>query len=140
MTQVKGKMFGAWIAILLLLGASSCVSQCVLMHSEFYDVTGKMLTPKPESQDVPVLSKTPDRPFVEIGEVIVEAPLGTSAAVINAEMMGRARQAGADAVVEAANEENKDNKVLFCGKLFDTKKSVTARGTAIVYADKGPDA
>jgi hypothetical protein len=140
MTQVEIKVFPALLALLLILGAASCSSRCVLIRSEYYDVTGKALTPKPESQDIPILTQAPGRPYVRIGVIKVEAPWGTSDAAIDAEMKGRARLAGADALVGVTHEENKNEQVVFCGKVFNTRKSIVARGAAIVYTDKGPDA
>ena len=140
MKQVKEKMFFALLAFLLAAGAAGCSTQCVLMHSECYDVTGKAFAPKPDSQEIPVLDKMPERPSLQIGVVKVEAPWGTTDAAIKAEMLNRARRAGADALVVSGKEENKDNKVVFCGKVFDTRKSVVAQGLMIVYTDKGPNA
>ena len=122
------------------LGAVGCSTRCVVIRSECYDVTGKAFAPKPETADIPILANAPQRPYAEIGVVKVEAPRGTSQAAIDNEMKSRARQAGSDALIAAGQEDSADNKVVFCGKVFDTKKSVTARGVMIAYTNKGPDA
>jgi hypothetical protein len=140
MTQGKTKVISALSALLLIMCAAGCSSRCVLIRSECYDVTGKVFAPKLDSEDIPILTKNPERPAMEIGVVKVEAPWGTGDEAIMAEMKSRARRAGADALVVTEQEQAKDNKIVFCGKVFDTKKSIEARGVMIVYADKVPDA
>ena len=120
----------------VVLFAPGC-THCVLIHSEYYDVTGKSFAPKSDNLDIPILVQAPDKPFSEIGVVRVVAPWGTSDAAINAELKHRAREAGADALLNVSRDEDKNNQMVFCGKVFATKKSIFARGSAIVYTAPG---
>ncbi len=125
------------IALLFLLGTlamAGCSSQCLLMRSEYYDVTGRAFSPKTQDQDILILREKPAQAFTKTGVVKVEAPWGTKDDAIEAEMKRRAREAGADALIDFTREEKRDNKVVFCGKVFDTKRSITAKAAAIVYS------
>jgi hypothetical protein len=126
------------IMVLCLLFFSFCAgcSQCILIRSEYYDITGKVLTPKAADQDIPILKEKPDRPYEEIGVVRVLAKYGTSQEAVNEEMKKRARNAGADALFDVQVGEDKSNDVVLCGKVLSSKRNISAAGRAIVFTDK----
>ena len=121
---------------LLVLFLTGCFPKCVLIRSEYYDITGKVLTPKTPDQKIEILTGTVDRPYVEIGMVRVLARWGTSKEAINKELMRRARDAGADALTEVEYGEDRSNDVILCGKLVSTKRNISAVGKTIVFTDK----
>jgi hypothetical protein len=104
-----------------------------LIRSEYYDVTGKVYVAKGEDAEMPFLAQKPDRPYAVIGTVKVMAQPGTPEAAVNEELKKRARAAGADALMDVVRGEDTKNTLEFCGKVFSTKKNISARATAIVY-------
>ena len=103
------------------------------MRSEYFDVTGRVFTPKDPQQPIEIITEKVTKPYVEIGTVKVMAPLGTSKEAINEEMKRRARNAGADALIDVQIGEDVSNKVVLCGKLLSTNRNITSIGKAIVF-------
>jgi hypothetical protein len=124
------------LAALFLLGG--CVSHCLLMHSEYFDVTGKVFASKPEDAPIKIYLPTENlnRPYAEIGRVKVVAARGTSREAMNEEMIRRARHAGADALIDAQYGEDKSGDFVFCGKVFTTKRNMNAVARAVVFKDQ----
>jgi len=118
--------------ILILAGCT----QCYLMRSEYYDITGKVIPPKPEGAAIDILAQAPDRPYQEIGVVKVMARWGTSKEAINNELKKRARDAGADALIGVQYGEDTSNTLPLCGKLINTKRNISAAAKAIIFTDK----
>ena len=125
------------ICTLLLIMAAGC-SRCILMRSEYYDITGSALTPKPDDAVIEIfeLGQEIKRPCAEIGAIKVMAQHGTTKEAFNNEIIKRAKAAGADAVVDVEYVEDAENKRALCGKLFATKRNMTALGKAVVFTDK----
>jgi hypothetical protein len=96
-------------------------------------VTGRIHVPLSEDADIPILEKAPETSYQRIGWVKVLAQPGMSREAIIAEMKRRTRMAGADALIELQVEENTSSKFVFCGRVFSTKKHVTAQATAIAF-------
>lgn len=120
--------------IFLFVVLAGC-SRCILMRSEYYDITGSILTPK-EADAVLEIYKPGQEirgSYAEIGAVKVMAPYGTTPEAFDLEIIKRARAAGADAVIDVQYLEDKENKLSLCGKLFATKRNMTATGKAIVF-------
>jgi uncharacterized protein YbjQ (UPF0145 family) len=105
------------------------------MRSEYYDITGSLLVPKEADAALEVYEPGQEikRAYAQIGVVKVVALYGTTREAMNAEIIKRARAAGADAVVDVQYLEDKENKLSLCGKLFSTKRNTTATGKAIVF-------
>lgn len=108
-------------------------AQCLLLRSEYYDVTGRVIAPKPEGTDIPILSAPPQTSYQEIGVVRVLARRGISREAIDRELKRRARSAGADALIGAQYGEDTSNKAILCGKIFSTNHNQSAAARAIVY-------
>lgn len=125
--------------IFLLLAAfimAGC-SKCILIRSEYYDVTGKVLEPKAEDAEIAIYAagQEVNRPYAEIGAIKVMARHGVSKPAFNKELQKRARAAGADAVIGVEYLEDKANDLPICGKLLSTKRNMTATGKAVVFTD-----
>jgi hypothetical protein len=103
------------------------------MRSEYFDITGKVFVPKPADVEIPILAAPPDKGFTQIGTVRAWARYGTSSEVIKEELRRRARLAGADALMEMDIGEDKKADVVFCGKVFSTKRNICGQAVAIVY-------
>jgi hypothetical protein len=121
--------------VLLCLAITGCTQECILLHSEYYDITGKVLTPKGDQEDMPIFEagQKIDKPCSEIGVVKVVARWGTKKDILSAELKKRARQAGADALVEAVYGEDKTNDLVFCGKVLSTKRNSSASAKAVIF-------
>ena len=115
---------------------AGCASKCVLIRSEYFDITAKVMKPKPADERIEIFTGKPNRPYVEVGMVKILARYGTSREAINAEMIRRAREAGADALTEATYGEDKSNDVVLCGKLITTKRNVTGVAKTVIFTDK----
>lgn len=122
------------LAVLILAGCS----KCILVRSEYYDITGKVLEAKAEDAEIAIYTEgqTLDRPYAEIGAIKVMGRHGVSKEAFNRELQKRARVAGADAVIEVQYVEDKANDLPICGKLLSTKRNMTATGKAIVFTEK----
>lgn len=122
------------LAVFVLAGCS----KCILVRSEYYDVTGKSLEPRPEDAEIAIYAEgqTLDRPYVEIGAIKVMARHGVSKEAFNRELEKRARAAGADAVIDVLYVEDKGNDLPLCGKLLSTKRNMTATGKAVIFTQK----
>ena len=123
------KTLGMILAVLFLAGCS----QCIVMRSEYYDITGKVLTSKPETEEVLILTEKPNRPYQEIGLVKVLARWGTSHEAMNTELKKRARAAGADALMDVQYGEDRSNDLILCGKLVATRRNASAVAKTIVF-------
>ncbi len=126
------------LTCVFLLAVLIGCSKCLLIRSEYYDITGKVLQPK--SDDAPVelyeMGQEMKRPSLEIGSIRVIAQHGTTKEALKREIIRRARAAGADAVVEIEFAEDKENKLPICGKFLSTKRNTAAIGRAVVFTDK----
>jgi len=103
------------------------------MRSEYFDITGKVFVPKPAGAEIPFLVVPPDKEFTKIGTVRAWARYGTSPDVIKEELRRRARLAGADALMDLDIGEDKKADLVFCGKIFSTKRNICGQAVAIVY-------
>ncbi|HAJ56998.1 MAG TPA: hypothetical protein DCL35_04435 [Candidatus Omnitrophica bacterium] len=124
---------------LLFMAIAGC-SKCVLLRSEYYDITGSVVAPKPEDAviDIYMHGQEVGRPYAEIGAVKVMAQHGISKTALNKELKRRGSAAGADAVVDVLYIEDKGNDLALCGKLFATKRNMTATGKAVVFIQPAP--
>lgn len=123
----------ALMVFILLLGGCS---RCVIIRSEYYDITGKVLSAKAVNQEIQIYTQKPDKPYEEIGAVKVLAQLGTTQEAMNEELKRRAKAAGADAIVDVQYGEDISNEVRLCGKVLATKRNMTAIGKAVIFKDK----
>ncbi|HQP92025.1 MAG TPA: hypothetical protein PLU24_05060 [Candidatus Omnitrophota bacterium] len=125
------------IFVFLLALIAGC-SKCILIRSEYYDITGSALMPKAADTEINIYEAGQEvkRPYSQVGAIKVMAPYGTTREAIKRELIKRAREAGADAVVDVEYVEDKENKLALCGKLFATKRNVTSTGKAVIFADK----
>lgn len=126
---MKKNMIVFFIAVSVLMGCS----KCIIIRSEYYDITGKVLAPKAADQDILIFTDQGTRPYVEIGVVKVLAHWGTSREAINEELKKRARLAGADALIEVQYGEDTSNNLVLCGKILSTKRNMSAAGKAIIF-------
>jgi hypothetical protein len=126
-------MFKRMLAIGFCVLLLSACTTCVLMRSEYYDITGKVFTPKTPDQEITIYKEPVNRPFTEIGFVKVLARYGTSHQAIDAQMKKRAREAGADALIDVQYGEDKANNVKMCGMIGSTRRNISASGRAIVF-------
>jgi len=120
--------------IFLLLLVSGC-TRCIVMRSEYFDVTGKVFAPKSADVDMPVLAANPAETYERIGTVRAWARYGTSPEAIRAELKRRALLAGADALMNLEIGEDEKTDLVFCGRVFSTKRNISGKATAIVYGD-----
>jgi len=121
-------------ALVLVFLFSGC-TQCLLLRSEYFDITGKVFTPKTADSDMPILTANPTVEYEKIGTVRVWARYGTNPEVIRQELKKRARMAGADALMEVQIAEDEKADLVFCGKIFTTKRNISGKATAIVYRE-----
>ena len=133
--DIFNKIITASILIVCLAG---CTTTCILMKSEYYDITGSVLAPKEPAQEILMFSEgdMPKEPYQEIGKVNVMAKWGTTKEAMIQEMKKRARQAGADALMDVQFGEDKTNDIIFCGRLLSTKRNQVASGKAVIFTDK----
>jgi hypothetical protein len=122
------------LGIFMFMAITGC-SRCLLVHSEYYDITGSVLTPKSEDVPIEIYAEGQEvgRPYFEIGSVKVMAQHGTSKEAFNKELIKRARAAGADAIIDIQYIEDKGNDMPLCGKLLSTKRNMTATGKTVVF-------
>ena len=121
------------LAVIFLVGFLTGCSRCILVRSEYYDVTGRVLASKDDNREVFLLPTRPDKPYDEIGVVKVMARWEASREAVNKEIKRRAKDAGADAVTDIEYGEDKGNTLPLCGKIGTTKKNKSAKGKAIVF-------
>ncbi len=123
---------------ILIVCIAGCTNTCTLMKSEYYDITGSVLVPKESGQEILMFSEgdVPKEPYQEIGKVNVMAKRGTTKEAMIQEMKKRARQAGADALMDVQYGEDKTNDIVFCGRLLSTKRNQSAAGRAIIFINK----
>ena len=121
---------------LLVALAAGCAQQCVILRSEYFDITGSVIPAKAADAPIDVLAGKPERPYREIGYVKVAAACGTPQETIDTEMIKRARLAGADAIIDVQHGEDTSEKIVFCGKVLSTRKNIGAGGKAVLYTDK----
>lgn len=117
---------------LILVLASGC-ARCLIMRSEYFDVTGAVFVPKEDGAQIEIFEGEPNRAYKEIGVVKVFARYGTAREAINRELRKRAGQAGADALINVRYGEDQTSSFSFCGKIFSTKRNVVGLGHAIVF-------
>lgn len=122
------------VGFLLLSVLAGCAS-CILVRSEYYDLTGKVVEPKDDTREIVLLKAAPNKPFEEIGVVKVMARWGTPQEAMDKEIKRRAKEAGADAVMDVGYGEDKENTLPFCGKIGSTKRNKIARGKAIIFKE-----
>lgn len=122
---------------LFFLFLAGC-SHCLLMRSEYFDVTGKSLTAKPEGTEIEIYTVKPDKPYQEIGTVKAIAQHGMSRKALDSEMKRRAAAAGADAIINVQYGEDTTNNLVLCGKLLSTTRNSIAVGTAIIFKSPVP--
>ena len=123
----------SWLLVFVFL-FSGC-TKCLLMRSEYFDITGKVFAPKPADGEMPILAAPPDREFTKIGTVRAWARYGTDPEVIRGELKRRALLAGADALIEVQIAEDERADLVFCGKIFTTKRNISGKASAIVYRE-----
>jgi hypothetical protein len=122
----------------LLFSVLNGCARCVLMRSEYYDMTGRAFTAKTEDAEIPIYKadEKTDRPWMEIGVVKVIAQPKTADEALEEELKKRARLAGADALVDAQIKEDTGNKTWFCGRLMSTKRNKSATAKAVVFVEE----
>lgn len=126
---MKKNMIVFFIAVSVLMGCS----KCIIIRSEYYDITGKIMAPKATDQDIPLFTDQGTMPYFEIGVVKILAHWGTSREAINEELKRRARLAGADALIEVQYGEDASNDLVLCGKILSTKRNMSAAGKAVIF-------
>ena len=120
---------------ILLIFFAGCTTTCTLIKSEYYDITGSVLAPKEPGQEILMFSEgdMPKEPYQEIGKVKVITRWGTTKEAMIQEMKNRARQAGADALIDVQFGEDKTNDIIFCGRLISSKRNQSASGRAVIF-------
>ena len=116
--------------------AAGCAQQCLILRSEYFDITGGVIADKAPDAPVDLMTGKPERPYREIGYVKVAAARGTPQETIHNEMIKRARLAGADALIDVQIEEDMSDKFVFCGRVLSTHKYILAIGKTVLYTDK----
>jgi hypothetical protein len=107
------------------------------MRSEYFDITGKVFTPRPADAEIPILEKAPAEAHEKIGVVRAWARYGTSPEAIKTELKRRGLLAGADALMDIQIGEDEKADLVFCGKVFTTKRNVSGTASAIVFTKDG---
>jgi len=128
-------LFSAFCLVFSIM-ASGC-AKCMLMRSEYYDMTGQVFAPKAADAEIPIYEagRQIDCPYTEIGVVKVVAQPKTGRQEIEEELRKRARLAGADALIDMNFQEDKENKAWFCGRLMSTRHNAAAAARAIIFTD-----
>lgn len=129
-------MFKRIILMVCLVLLSAGCAQCLLTRSEYYDITGMVHAPKLPEDQIEIFAVPPSRPYQEIGVVRILARYGTNHQALDEEMKRRAREAGADALLEPQYGEDKANKDKLCGRWFSTKRNISASAKAIIFTDE----
>jgi hypothetical protein len=135
------RSFGSFVFLFSALGflffALNGCAQCMLMRSEYYDMTGQVFTAKAADAEIPIYEGGQEitRPYAEIGVVKVIAQPKTSRQEVEEELRKRARLAGADALIDMKFEEDKENKAWFCGRLMSTRHNAAASARAVKFTD-----
>lgn len=127
---------GKMLVLLVLLVFTGC-TQCILMQSEYYDLTGKVFSPKSPDTDVSLYEagKIPDRPYTEIGAVKVVGQPGMAQAALQEELKKRARLAGADALIDVQYKQDRTTKTLFCRRITSPRANAVAVAKAVIFLD-----
>lgn len=130
-----GLMMKRFTVLTVLLFAALGCTQCMLMRSEYYDLTGQVFTAKSPDYDIPVyeIGNAPEKQYTEIGAVKVVAQPNTTREAMKEELKKRGRLAGADALIEAQYTEDKTNTKWFCGRWGSTKHNVSATAKAVIF-------
>ncbi len=135
------RSFGSFVFLFSALGflfsAMNGCAKCMLMRSEYYDMTGQVFAPKAADAEIPIYEagQPIDRPYTEIGVVKVVAQPKTGRQEIDEELRKRARLAGADALIDMNFQEDKENKAWFCGRLMSTRHNAAAAARAVIFTD-----
>ena len=69
-------------------------------HSEYGSFTSLKYPPKSEQDEVLLITSKPSYPYKEIGIIRIEARRRTTLTQINSEMLRKAKEVGADAVID----------------------------------------
>jgi hypothetical protein len=121
------------LALLLCLGLCGCVTFNPV-NLDYGSFTNMKYPPKTEQQEVVLLTSAPNRPYKELGIMKIEAKSRTSLAEINQEMLNKAREVGADAVINV--QYNDETFTSFVGGQMMRESTKRAQGIAIVFTDK----
>ncbi|MFH0876938.1 MAG: hypothetical protein V1863_01765 [Candidatus Omnitrophota bacterium] len=123
------------LSFILIVSFLAGCSQCLLIRSEYYDITGQVLSPKSSTREISIYTESPQQPYKEIGVVKVLAHLGTTREAMEEELKKRARAGGADALIDVKYGEDTVNEVRFCGRIFSSKRNASATAKAIVFTE-----
>ncbi|MDD5019733.1 MAG: hypothetical protein PHH75_04215 [Candidatus Omnitrophica bacterium] len=131
-------MLRKYLVLSVMLAVLSGCAQCMLMRSEYYDMTGRVFMAKADDAEIPIyeIGQKIDRPCVEIGVVKVMAQPKTPNEELVEELKKRARLAGADALIETQFVEDVSNKTWFCGRLMSTRHNKSAVARAVVFTQE----
>lgn len=95
---------------LAAIAAALCVG-CVSVSSTaayYLPYTTKTYPPKPKDAVIPILGKSPDRPYTVIGRLAFRSEMGW--AFMRESMLYNARANGADAVILRSSDSTRENR------------------------------
>lgn len=127
------KLLKLLFCLIVLTGCSSTPQ----VRSEYFDVTGRIFVPKPQTHEVRLYEAgiDPGVPYEETGRVNVWGPRETSREAIDKELKKRTRQAGADALLDVQYSQDKADELVLFGKVLSKKKYASATGRTVVFKD-----
>lgn len=130
MNRLIGHLIKIGGCLILLAGCSRALG----VRSEYFDITGRIFSPKPETQEVRLYEVGAPVPssFEEIGRVNAWGPVGTSRAAFDQELERRARAAGADALLDVEYVQETSDDIIFLGRPLSKKMRATATGRAVI--------
>jgi hypothetical protein len=109
------------------------VSGCASVSSDFGSLTSVKYPPKSEQQEVLLLTSMPNRPYKEIGIIRVVGKVKTPMQMLNDEMLKKAREVGADAVINIQYGGGDLHGGFVGGSMLMLARRREAQGTAIVF-------
>ncbi len=121
------------LVVLFCLGLVGCAP---LVRSDYGSFTSISYPPKSAQEEVLLMTELPQRPYKEIGIITVEGRRRTSLNDMNQEILMRARDLGADAVIKLQYSGGERTVGMVAGEMMAMRTKKQAQGVAIVFTDK----
>ncbi len=120
------------IAFLLIFGLVGCAG----LKSEYGSFTTIKYPEKTEQDEILLTTSRPNQAYKEIGVIKVEAKSRTPLEQINSELLKKAREAGADGVIEIQYSGGNRHVGMVGGEPIVFASRRYCQGTAIVFVEK----
>lgn len=123
--------------LLIALGLGGCVSTSPSIDLDYGTFSSVKYPPKNEQQEIVLLTSASSRTYKEIGIIKVTAKSKTSLEDINQALLSKAREVGADAVINLQYSEVNASGTYSNGPNGETRllTKKNAQGIAVIFTD-----